>query len=180
MNILTRINLILGICSLCFFLRVLCFMLSASDFAFSTDLVRPIPSVAWFLLSSCIPTIVPVPDPPSPFPLALRDLITDRASHCSTLRRHLFTTPEPRPTSHPLPSPLSPATTLSVERERRQGVRRARTQFKTRSTASRGIQVGRSEPLGLVGSRATTCPPTPTSTRWTSARVKRRVRRKTT
>jgi hypothetical protein len=60
MNILMRINLILGICSLCFFIRVLCVVIFAADFTFSTELVARIPSVVWFLLSSCIPTIVPV------------------------------------------------------------------------------------------------------------------------
>lgn len=61
LRMLIRINLILGICSICFFVRVACITLDTIDrLSPESSLVSNFPSVVWYLFSSWIPTIIPV------------------------------------------------------------------------------------------------------------------------
>jgi ABC-type Fe3+ transport system permease subunit len=70
---LLRINTILGICCVCFFLRVVCLGIAISD-SFGTNIEEKyFPPIWWFLLNSWIPT-VPVSEEPSSVSLSLCSL----------------------------------------------------------------------------------------------------------
>jgi hypothetical protein len=60
LKIITRINSVLGICSICFFIRVLCLIAVMIDVSRNETLTDQLPLYSWFLISSWIPTLGPV------------------------------------------------------------------------------------------------------------------------
>jgi hypothetical protein len=58
--IIYRINMICGICAMCFFIRVMCLAVVIYDSAVNKDYSYQVPKFVWFLLSNWIPTLCPV------------------------------------------------------------------------------------------------------------------------
>lgn len=63
-SIILRINGMLTICTVCFFLRVIVLGILCSDIILQTTYTdKQITSIAWYMMSNWIPTLIPVKHP---------------------------------------------------------------------------------------------------------------------